>query len=943
MKLFYEESFVRRHIGPDEKQIGRMLSLLCFKSLDDMVSHVVPEKILSSFSCKKNEALSERGLKDYVSLLASMNHIYRSYIGHGYYGTITPSVLQRNILENPSWYTAYTPYQAEISQGRLEALINFQNMVCDLTGMEIANSSLLDEATAASEAMSLCYSLKSNQDGSLFFIDKNIFPATRSILLTRAESLGIKCVEGDINKLDHKSRAGCFAVFVQYPSKSGILRKQAKGKSKLIVSSDLLSLTLLEPPGEWGADVVVGSTQRLGVPMGYGGPHAAYLATKKIYKRRLPGRLVGVSKDVYERTAYRLALQTREQHIRREKATSNICTAQVLLAVMASCYAVYHGPKGLKAIASQIHEKTKLLVSELLKQGLKIPQDTYFDTFEIFMAQDQIDEVKKRAEYERVNLFYSLDRIRLSLDETVTKKDIEDLIFIFTGSRQNLPEDLKVDLSYEPLCFKRKSEFLTHKIFNSYHSETEMMRYLHSLAKKDLALNQSMIPLGSCTMKLNSATEMEAITDIRWSNLHPFVPHYQAKGYEVMMRELEDILKKLTGFSAFSFQPNAGSQGEYAGLLAIRQYHKSRGDEKRNICLIPTSAHGTNPSSAVLAGMEVIPVACDEKGNIDLENLKLKLKKYKERISCFMITYPSTHGVFEESVKEICAWVHEYGGQVYMDGANFNAIVGLCRLLDLGCDVAHLNLHKTFCIPHGGGGPGVGPIGIAEHLKNYLPSHDVVDLGFKGKPVSQAPWGSASILLISWSYCRMMGFEGLKKATQVAILNANYLRHRLKDHYEVLFTGQGGFVAHECILDFRSFQLKHDITVDDIAKRLMDYGFHAPTQSWPLQGTLMIEPTESETKGELDRFCEALIAIREEIREIETKKIKKEDSVLAKAPHTIEDLMQKNWDRAYSKNKAFYPLPWLKDKKFLIPVNRIDNVYGDRNLFCTCVPLEEYT
>ena len=762
MKTFHEENFSTRHIGPDSKQIAEMLSALSMSSLDEMTQKVVPENILTQQKFPEENPLSERQLKNYAAQLGRINKIFRSYIGQGYYGCLTPSVLKRNILENPGWYTAYTPYQSEIAQGRLEALLNFQTMVCELSGMQLANSSLLDEATAAAEAVSLCYSLAKTPQDKKLFIDKDIFQATKSVLLTRAQSLGISYREGDLESLEEESFEDVFAVFLQYPSASGVVKKFKTQKSdlKVIVAADLLSLTLLEPPGEWGADVVVGSTQRFGMPMGYGGPHAAYLATKQDYKRRIPGRLVGVSKDTYGKKSYRLSLQTREQHIRREKATSNICTSQVLPAVVASCYAVYHGQKGLKDIAQTVHAKTAFLIENLRQAGFSIPQKTYFDTFEVLLEPSEMVAVQKRALLEKINMLFLKDRVRLSLDETVTEKDLKDLYFVFTNKKD---EALLPVTGPTGLSFPRKSAFLTHDVFNRYHSETEMMRYLHFLERKDLSLNHSMIPLGSCTMKLNAATEMEAITDQNWSHLHPFAPIEQAKGYEVMIGELEEMLKILTGFSAISFQPNAGSQGEYAGLLAIRQYHESRKEPQRNLCLIPSSAHGTNPSSAILAGMKVVVIQCKSDGSVDMSHLKTLLGQYKHEISTLMLTYPSTHGVFEEDIKEVCRWVHEYGGQVYMDGANFNAMVGLCRPVELGCDVAHFNLHKTFCIPHGGGGPGMGPIGVAEHLKEYLPSHDVVSLGFQGRPVSQAPWGSASILLISWAYCRMMGFDGFEK------------------------------------------------------------------------------------------------------------------------------------------------------------------------------------
>ncbi|MBM3857146.1 MAG: aminomethyl-transferring glycine dehydrogenase, partial [Verrucomicrobia bacterium] len=839
----------------------------------------------------------------------------------------------------PGWYTAYTPYQAEISQGRLEALLNFQTMITDLTGLDVANASMLDEATAAAEAMALCYDLKKIPT---FFVDSHCHPQTIALLKTRSEPLGIKLVVGSLNDLPVETGSLCGAL-LQYPATDGIIsdptsfleRTHAAG-GLAVVACDPLAMTRLKPPGELGADVAIGSTQRFGVPLGYGGPHAGFMAVKDGLKRRLPGRLIGVSRDAEGNPGLRLTLQTREQHIRREKATSNICTAQVLLAVMASMYAVYHGPEGLVNIAHHIHLKALQLASALTRAGWHVIARPFFDTIKIQLTPEQAILLKERAHQHRINLRFLKgdEAVTITLDETTTS--LEPLLKIFGATdAKNVAHPLHWQL---PEKLRRTTKFLTHPVFNSYHTETEMLRYLQRLEAKDLSLTTSMIPLGSCTMKLNATAEMLPVTWQHLSNLHPFVPLDQAQGYQEIFRQLERWLAEITGFHAVSLQPNAGSQGEYAGLLVIRAYHRSHGQAHRNICLIPVSAHGTNPASAAMAGMEIVGVACDEEGNIDVVDFKKKVEEHRDRLAALMVTYPSTHGVFESSIKELCKIVHEAGGQVYMDGANMNAQVGLCSPGDLGADVCHLNLHKTFCIPHGGGGPGVGPIGVAKHLAPYLPGHSVVPMGGKHAigEVSAAPWGSASICIISWMYIRMMGADGLKMATQIAILNANYIAKRLENYYPVLYRGEQGRVAHECILDVREWKQRVGIEVEDIAKRLMDYGFHAPTMSWPVAGTLMVEPTESESKEELDRFCDAMIAIHGELLAIEEGRLDRADNPLKRAPHTIHAVTAATWDRGYSREQAAYPVPWLRQYKFWPSVARVDNVYGDRNLFCSC-------
>lgn len=944
--------FLQRHIGSNAAQIQQMLEVLGLASLDDLMDKTVPQSIRQNKQLNLPAPLSEQAALAKLKDIAVKNEVFRSFIGMGYHNCITPPVIQRNILENPGWYTAYTPYQPEIAQGRLEALLNFQTAIIDLTGLEIANASLLDEATAAAEAMTMSYGICKNKSKA-FFVSDSCHPQTIEVIQTRAQPLGINVIVG--NHQNFSFDEPVFGVLLQYPATDGTIYdyrafiKQAHAQGALVtVAADILSLTLLLPPGEFGADIAVGSTQRFGIPLGYGGPHAAYFATKEEYKRQVPGRIVGVSKDVQGKTALRLALQTREQHIKRDKATSNICTAQVLLAVMAGMYAVYHGAEGLKNIAQNIHYLTSVLASGLQKLGYKLASTEFFDTVSVHLG-DRLnsDDILKAAEARKINLrALSNTSIGISLDETTTISDVEELLEIF--ALNNLPfgiEELVSQVKVKQPNLQRTSSYLTHPIFNSYHSETELLRYLYRLQSKDLSLTTSMIPLGSCTMKLNATAEMMPVTWAEFGNIHPFAPLSQTTGYQELFAQLEQWLGEITGFAGISLQPNAGSQGEYTGLLVIRQYHQKRGEGHRNVCLIPTSAHGTNPASAVMCGMRVVPVACDEQGNVDLADLQAKAQKHSNELAALMVTYPSTHGVFEEEIKDICAIVHSHGGQVYMDGANMNAQVGLCRPGDIGADVCHLNLHKTFCIPHGGGGPGMGPIGVMAHLVPFLPGHSVVSTGGEQRigAVAAAPWGSASILTISWMYIAMMGAEGLTQATKVAILNANYIAHQLKAHYPVLYKGKAGFVAHECILDLRSLKKSASIEVDDIAKRLMDYGFHAPTVSWPVAGTIMVEPTESESKAELDRFCAAMTLIRQEINEIEQGNADIQDNVLKNAPHTAEVLMADEWKHSYSRNSAAYPAPWTREYKFWTAVSRIDNAFGDRNFVCSCLPMEAYS
>jgi len=943
--------FSRRHVGPAPHQFDQMLASLQVDSLEALIKETIPQGILRENALQLPDALSEPELLELARKLAQKNQIFRSFIGLGYYGTHTPAVITRSILENPCWYTAYTPYQPEISQGRLEALINFQTMVSDLTGMDIANASLLDEGTAIAEAVSMAHAILRKKKNTVAVIGP-IFPQSLAVLQTRCEPLGIKIIlQNDDKNLPWDD---IFAVVNQYPDAKGhipnlnpLIEKIHQEGAFSIVTADIMSLLLLTPPGDMGADIVVGSTQRFGVPMGYGGPHAAYLATRDKHKRLIPGRIVGVSKDEKGRPAYRLALQTREQHIRREKATSNICTSQVLLAVVAGMYAVFHGPRRLKQIAKDIQNKTTRLKLGLESFGFKIENQNYFDTITISVNDLEKEKIRTRCLGEKINLnFFTEGEISISIDEVTKPSDISQLLSIFSDGK-NVAEFLTqeiTDCAGIPKSLRRTSPYLTHPVFHRFRSETDILRYITRLQRKDLTLADSMIPLGSCTMKLNAAAELEPITWPEFANIHPFVPPEQALGFSELVNELEKDLCEITGFDGVSLQPNAGSQGEYAGLRAIDLFHKSNAQGHRNICLIPSSAHGTNPASAVMAGMKVAIVNCDLNGNIDVNDLKEKAKEHGENLAALMVTYPSTHGVFEEAIQEICDVIHAEGGQVYMDGANLNAMVGLCYPGQFGPDVCHLNLHKTFCIPHGGGGPGVGPIAVRSHLKPFLPTHNLSAMaGPKTgiKNISAAPWGSALILPISWAFIRLMGSDGLKLSSQTAILNANYIAEKLQSHFPVLYRGAKKRVAHECIIDIRPLKETSGVDVNDIAKRLMDYGFHAPTMSWPVVNTMMIEPTESESQEELDRFCEAMAEIRREIHKIESGEWDKENNPLKKAPHTTQDLIEE-WDRPYSKNEAFFPLPWVEEKKFWVPVNRIDNVYGDKNLFCSCVPVSDY-
>jgi len=944
-----EEVFAHRHIGPDAEEQQQMLRLLGHQSIDQLIDATVPRSIRTPKPLALGRPRSEFELLEEVRRLASKNRVFRSFIGTGYSDTITPPVILRNVMENPGWYTQYTPYQAEIAQGRLEALLNFQTMVMDLTGMEVANASLLDEGTAAAEAMTLAFGARADDAAKVFFVSNGCHPQTLAVLRTRAEPVGIELLVGDHRTYDFARPT--FGALVQYPATDGAVHDYRAFAEQvhahqglLVIAADLLSLALLTPPGELGADVAVGNTQRFGVPMGFGGPHAAYFATRQKFTRSMPGRLIGVSQDAQGNRALRMALQTREQHIRREKATSNICTAQVLLAVMSSMYAVYHGPEGLRRIAEKTHALTALLAKGLAKLGFTPAHGHFFDTLRIETTEAQADAVVQGALAKDMNLRRIDARtLGISLDETTREADVVALWEVFAQGKPVAftPDTVGEVTSALPDALRRTSAYLTHPVFNTHHSESEMLRYLKRLESRDLSLAQSMIPLGSCTMKLNATTEMIPVTWPEFGRLHPFAPPEQTLGYQELFRQLEAMLAEVTGFHAVSLQPNAGSQGEYAGLLAIRGYHQSRGEGRRHLCLIPSSAHGTNPASAVMAGYQVVVVRCDEHGNIDLADLEAKAEAHQADLAALMVTYPSTHGVFEEEIKRICEIVHARGGQVYMDGANMNAQVGLCRPGEIGADVCHLNLHKTFCIPHGGGGPGVGPIGVAKHLAPFLPGHPMLE-GHEAGAVSAAPWGSASILLISWAYIAMMGGEGLTQATQTAILSANYIAKRLEGHYPVLYQGKSGRVAHECILDPRALKKTAGVEVEDIAKRLMDYGFHAPTISFPVPGTLMVEPTESEPKAELDRFCDALIAIREEIREIEDGRAAKDDNVLKHAPHTASVVTGSEWRHAYSREKAAFPSHAVRDSKFWPTVGRLNNVLGDRKLICSCPPMEDY-
>ncbi|MDX1688135.1 MAG: aminomethyl-transferring glycine dehydrogenase [Candidatus Promineifilaceae bacterium] len=948
------DRFVSRHIGPKGEAVDEMVKSVGFSSLDDLIDEAVPDVIRMEGTLDLPEPRSESEVLADLRALAEKNKVFRSFIGMGYYDCLVPGVIQRNILENPGWYTQYTPYQAEIAQGRLEALLNFQTMVSDLTGLEIANASMLDEGTAAAEAMTLCMRAQGRRStADTFFVSELCNPQTIGVVQTRAEALDINVVVG--NHEEYAFEDDVFGVLVQYPATDGSIydyeaffERAHEVGALAVTATDLLALTLLRPPAEFGADVAVGNSQRFGVPLGYGGPHAAFMATHDDYTRQLPGRIVGVSLDSNGNQALRLALQTREQHIRREKATSNICTAQVLLAIMAGMYGVYHGPEGLKRIGRRVRLLTGILASGLKELGYEINDKPVFDTLKIADGPRTQEEVINAALERKFNLRrYDDGAVGVSLDEATTADEVGQLLAIFGAAPDQF--DLErmagdVWLPYER-PHERESDYLTHAVFHSHHSETEMLRYIYKLQERDLSLAYSMIPLGSCTMKLNATTEMKPVTWPEFANIHPFAPLDQTEGYQLLFERLKAWLAEITGFAAVSLQPNAGSQGEYTGLKVIRAYHESRGEGHRDVCLIPSSAHGTNPASAVLAGLNVVVVACDENGNIDVDDLRKKAEKHRDNLAAIMITYPSTHGVFEPDVREICQIVHDNGGQVYLDGANMNAMVGLSKPGDFGADVCHLNLHKTFTIPHGGGGPGMGPIGAAEHLAPFLPDHPVVR-GVGGEQavgnVADAPWGSASILPISYAYIAMMGAEGLTQATKIAVLNANYIAARLEPHYPVLYKGTTGRVAHECIIDLRPLRETSGVEVDDVAKRLMDYGFHAPTMSFPVPGTLMIEPTESESKEEVDRFCDALIAIREEIRAIEEGKSDREDNPLKWAPHTVLEVATDEWDHPYSREVATFPAEWVKEQKFWPAVARIDNVWGDRNLFCVCVPTEAY-
>ncbi len=941
--------FIRRHIGPGPVDETAMLAELGMKNLDELIDKVVPASIRRAKPLAVKASRSESQVLDQLYQISTRNQLYKSFIGMGYYNTQTPTVIERNLLRNPAWYTAYTPYQAEISQGRLEALLNFQTMISDLTGMEIANASMLDEATSAAEAMTLCQR-KSKSKANVFFVANSCHPQTIAVIANRALHFGIEIVVGDPFKdLDDLD---LFGVLLQYPCSTGeildyreLVQQIHERKALVAVAADLLSLTLLTPPGEFDADIVVGSSQRFGIPLGYGGPHAAYMATREAFKRSMPGRLIGVSIDTRGKPALRLALATREQHIRREKATSNICTAQALLAIMASMYAVYHGPDEIRRIAQRIHRLTVILADGLRELGHTVPTKHFFDTITVTTG-NATEFVMAAARSEKINLRYvDMNTVGISLDEKATPGDVETLFNIFTHDRGDEVSLSALDANAKstlPKALVRTSKYLTHPVFNKYHSETDLMRYMRKLADKDLALDRSMIPLGSCTMKLNAATQLVPVTWPGYGRIHPFVPLDQAQGYQQLFIELEQMLCACTGYDAVSLQPNSGAQGEYAGLLAIKGYHQSRNEGHRNVCLIPASAHGTNPASAQMAGMKVVVVGTAKSGNIDMDDLKAKTEKHSNELAAIMITYPSTHGVFEDDVTDVCELIHKHGGQVYIDGANMNAMVGICSPGKFGGDVSHLNLHKTFSIPHGGGGPGVGPIGVREHLRPFLPSTNLSNKQESTGPVSAAPFGSASILPISWAYITLLGSEGLPKATATAILNANYIASRLNDYFPILYTGPNELVAHECIIDTRIVKQSAGITVDDIAKRLIDYGFHAPTMSFPVPGTLMIEPTESESKEELDRFCDAMISIRKEIKAIEDGEMDAEDNPLKNAPHTIDMVCADEWSHTYSRDQAAYPLPSLREDKYWSPVGRVDNVYGDTNLVCSCPPLSAY-
>ena len=940
-------SFALRHIGLSQADIESLLDQLGYKDLEEFSKSVLPENIFIDQKLELNDAMSEEDALKAIKEISKANSVYRSFIGQGYYGTITPKVILRNVFENPGWYTSYTPYQAEISQGRLEALINFQTMVGDLTGFEIANASLLDEATAAAESMTLAHRVGKSKSQK-FFIDQNCFPQTISVVTARAKPIGIEVMVGNPQKLIDLTEDTYFGALLQYPGNDGAITDFSQeiksihdNNGLVIMATDLLALTMLKSPGELGADIAIGSSQRFGVPLGFGGPHAAFMATKEQYKRSLPGRLIGASIDADGRTAYRLALQTREQHIRREKATSNICTAQALLAIMAGFYAAYHGPEGLKQIAQSVHLKAIALAKEINELGYALRSSNFFDTVTVH-TKSQTKEVFSAAQKQLMNIrMLDENHISISLDETTSDLEVQSIAKLFKG----IAKKEKAVSSYDlPNNILRSSEYLTHPVFHLYRTETEMLRYIRKLCDKDIALDRAMIPLGSCTMKLNATSEMIPVGWEEFSNIHPYAPQDQVAGYKILIKDLEAKLSEITGYAAVSLQPNAGSQGEYAGLLAIDAFHRSNGDQQRKICLIPESAHGTNPASAQMAGMKVVPISCDKKGNIDLEDLKEKATHHSNELAAIMITYPSTHGVFETTVSEVCKIIHDHGGKVYIDGANLNAMVGLCKPGEFGGDVSHLNLHKTFCIPHGGGGPGVGPIGVVEDLAPHLPSDPLTykQTSKNVGPVAATNFGSASILPISWMYIQMMGASGLRKATQVAILSANYIAQKLSSHYKILYTGKNGLIAHECILDIRPLKELCGVEVDDIAKRLIDFGFHAPTMSFPVPGTLMIEPTESESLVELDRFIEAMISIRNEINQIEEGTYSIEDSPLRNAPHCAEKVTSDNWQYKYSRSIAAYPAELKGRNKYWPPIGRVDNVYGDKNLMCSCPSMSDY-
>ena len=936
------EFFSKRHIGPEKRGIASMLKKVGYDNLDEFITSVIPEDILFNSELSIGPEKNEQEALIELKKIASKNESYRSYIGQGYYNTFTPGVILRNVFENPGWYTSYTPYQPEISQGRLEALINYQTMICDLTAMEIANASLLDEATSAAEAMALSKRIAKSKSNT-FFVDEQCFSQTINVLKTRAKPLGIDIKIGSPKE---SSTHDYFGIILQYPSGEGslddytsIVSEAHEKKALAIFATDLLALTLIKAPGEFGADIAIGSSQRFGVPMGFGGPHAAFIATKEEHRRSLPGRIVGASIDNHGDVAYRLALQTREQHIRREKATSNICTAQALLAIMAGFYAVYHGAEGIKAIAKRVNQNTRYLAGVIRNNDYKLQSETFFDTL-VVITNNETEDIFERALAKKINLRKVDDKsLGISLDETVSRADTDEIAALFNKDKGLVKEQI-IDSSI-PDNLMRKSDYLKHPTFCRYQTETEMLRYIKKLCDKDIALDRAMIPLGSCTMKLNATSEMLPVSWPEFSSIHPLVPLEQVNGYIQLINELEEMLVNITGYSSISLQPNAGSQGEYAGLLAIDAYHKDRGDKARNICFIPKSAHGTNPASAQMVGMKVIAIDCDKHGNIDIQDLTAKAKLHSDNLSALMITYPSTHGVFETTVREVCSLIHKYGGLVYIDGANFNAMVGLCYPGEFGGDVSHLNLHKTFCIPHGGGGPGIGPIGVVKKLEKFLPSSHGQTDGLVG-PVAATDWGSASLLPISWMYIKMMGSAGLKRSTQIAILNTNYIASRLQGHYEVLYKGKTGLVAHECIIDVRALKESAGVEVEDIAKRLIDYGFHAPTMSWPVAGTLMIEPTESESLYEIDRFCDAMISIRKEIRKIESGDIDREDNVLKNSPHTARHVSSDVWEHPYSRQLAAYPTKDLIENKYWPPVGRVDNVYGDRNLMCSCPSMDEF-